>query len=227
MSLSNYIKESSAEYRNPPANEVGASIHVLDFNNAKISTFSQDYSIKIRKCLSDIYSANQNIFNCHIDSFIEAANLKNSDNAYTDKNVIYVKSGLDDKKLKRSLVHELMHNCIQQGKILATDDLKDEFVRKRKSLYNVIYHQAKNKSVVKKLPWYDLNRNNRIIDFFEKDIGYSLTSTLMYGIFPTINSIYSLDEYICEIAELIFFVDPSYARTVCPRGYEIVSTFLF
>ena len=226
MSLLKYIKENAAEYRQVPATEVGVNSHTVEFNGARISAFSLDYANKIRKCLSEIFMINRNIFRCSVELFIEDGAVKSTDNAYTDKEVIYIKGGLDEKKIKKVLVHELMHNCINQGRVLATDEIKQEFISKRKSLYAILYSNAKKKAQVKNLPWYDLNRNDRIIDFIENDIGYGLTSNLMYGIFPTINSIYSLDEYMCEIAEIIFFIDPSYAQNVCPRGYELVKTFL-
>lgn len=116
-------------------------------------------------------------------------------NAFYKDNAIYVSYMQDDDDdLYDDLVHEIAHSLEEAYgyEIYADEDIKDEFLRKRKYLHDVLW------KIGYKAPmsfFEDIEFNEEFDDFLYKKIGYDKLSVIMSGMFISPYAATSLREY--------------------------------
>jgi hypothetical protein len=116
-------------------------------------------------------------------------------NAFYKDNAIYVSHLQDDAAdLYDDLIHEIAHSLEEAYgyEIYADEDIKDEFLRKRKYLHDVLWKLGY------KAPmsfFEDIEFNQEFDDFLHKKIGYDKLSAIMSGMFISPYAATSLREY--------------------------------
>jgi hypothetical protein len=148
----------------------------------------------------------------------------------TDDDEIYISSKQKDKKnAVASLTHELGHSVVKRysSYFLADNTLKNEFLKKRKSLYTKISDNLKFGHTT----WKELREKfvvldyNQTVDELIGRIGPEKLRQYIQNVFVSTYSLTSFDEYIAEGIE-IFYSVPSMApsvKLICPVLYKKIT----
>jgi hypothetical protein len=141
-------------------------------------------------------------------------------NAFYNDNAIYVSHLQDDAAdLYDDLIHEIAHSLEEAYgyEIYADEDIKDEFLRKRKYLHDVLWKLGYRAP----LSFFeDIEFNQEFDDFLYKKIGYDKLSTIMSGMFISPYAATSLREYFAT-AFTEYFLDSNheFLKKVSPAAF--------
>jgi len=141
-------------------------------------------------------------------------------NAFYKDNAIYVSHLQDDAAdLYDDLIHEIAHSLEEAYgyEIYADEDIKDEFLRKRKYLHDVLWKLGY------KAPmsfFEDIEFNQEFDDFLHKKIGYDKLSVIMSGMFISPYAATSLREYFAT-AFTEYYLDSNheFLKKVSPAAF--------
>tara|TARA_S200002703_G_scaffold83842_2_gene72237 strand:+ start:1531 stop:2229 length:699 start_codon:yes stop_codon:yes gene_type:complete len=146
---------------------------------------------------------------------------KETNAAYKD-GAIYISNEQDDEQdLIDDMVHEVAHSLeAPYGYLIYGDGkLKEEFLSKRKKLYDVLESEGLN-------PNLDLFMNTEynleMDNYLYKEVGYDRLNFIMnsYGIFTSAYPSTSLREYFASGFEYYFLEEPTYLAEICPTLFE-------
>ena len=146
---------------------------------------------------------------------------KETNAAYKD-GAIYISSEQDDEQdLIDDIVHEVAHSLeAPYGYLLYGDGkLKEEFLSKRKKLYDVLEAEGLN-------PNLDLFMNTEysleMDNYLYKEVGYDRLNFIMnsYNIFTSAYPATSLREYFASGFEYYFLEEPTYLAEICPALFD-------
>ena len=141
-------------------------------------------------------------------------------NAFYNDNAIYVSHLQDDAAdLYDDLIHEIAHSLEEAYgyEIYADEDIKDEFLRKRKYLHDVLWKLGYRAP----LSFFeDIEFNQEFDDFLYKKIGYDKLSVIMSGMFISPYAATSLREYFAT-AFTEYFLDSNHEvlKKVSPAAF--------
>ena len=141
-------------------------------------------------------------------------------NAFYNDNAIYVSHLQNDAAdLYDDLIHEIAHSLEEAYgyEIYADEDIKDEFLRKRKYLHDVLWKLGYRAP----LSFFeDIEFNQEFDDFLYKKIGYDKLSTIMSGMFISPYAATSLREYFAT-AFTEYFLDSNheFLKKVSPAAF--------
>ena len=137
-------------------------------------------------------------------------------NAIYQDGAIYVTNEQDNyQDLIDDIIHEIAHSVeeVYRDMIYGDQQLKSEFLSKRKSLYWLLQSND-YKPYRKIMTSYEYDKD---IDFyFYKDVGYESMWHLVSGIFPTPYSATSLREYFAIGFEEYYIGDHNSIKKNCP-----------
>jgi len=141
-------------------------------------------------------------------------------NAFYKDNAIYVSHLQDDAAdLYDDLIHEIAHSLEEAYgyEIYADEDIKDEFLRKRKYLHDVLWKLGY------KAPmsfFEDIEFNQEFDAFLYKKIGYDKLSVIMSGMFISPYAATSLREYFAT-AFTEYYLDSNheFLKKVSPAAF--------
>ena len=137
-------------------------------------------------------------------------------NAVYQDGAIYVTNEQDNHQdLIDDIIHEIAHSVEETYRDLIYGDqqLKSEFLSKRKSLYWLL-QSNEYKPYKKIMTSYDYDKD---IDFyFYKDVGYESMWHLVAGLFPTPYSATTLREYFAVGFEEYYIGDHNSIKKICP-----------
>lgn len=153
----------------------------------------------------------------HFDEFEERGI-----NAFYKDGALYVSNIQDDNEdLLDDLVHETAHSVEEQYgmEIYADQKIKDEFLRKREHLYNVLW---KMNFKAPKQAFTDTEYDQKFDEFLHQDVGYDKLSEILKGIMVTPYAATSLREYFATgFTEFYLYPDShSYLQRVSPELYK-------
>ncbi|MGI9554750.1 MAG: hypothetical protein ACR2M6_02145 [Vampirovibrionia bacterium] len=146
---------------------------------------------------------------------------KETNAAYKD-GAIYISNEQDDEQdLIDDMVHEVAHSLeAPYGYLIYGDGkLKEEFLNKRKRLYDVLESEQLN-------PDLDLFMNTEysleMDNYLYKEVGYDRLNFIMnsYSIFTSAYPATSLREYFASGFEYYFLEEPTYLSEICPTLFE-------
>jgi hypothetical protein len=146
---------------------------------------------------------------------------KETNAAYKD-GAIYISNEQDDEQdLIDDMVHEVAHSLeAPYGYLIYGDGkLKEEFLSKRKRLYDVLESEQLN-------PDLDLFMNTEysleMDNYLYKEVGYDRLNFIMnsYSIFTSAYPATSLREYFASGFEYYFLEEPTYLAEICPALFE-------
>ncbi len=137
-------------------------------------------------------------------------------NAVFQDGAIYVSNEQDSNEdMIDDIIHELAHSVEEKFTqyIYNENDLKNEFLGKRKRLYDILLNYDFNPPpVIKTTFHYD----EKIDMYFYKDVGYEAMWNLVNGLFPSPYSTTSLREYFAVGFEQYFMGEKATIKKLCP-----------
>ena len=141
-------------------------------------------------------------------------------NAVFQDGAIYVSNEQDSNQdMIDDIIHELAHSVEEKFPqyIYSENDLKNEFVGKRKRLYDILLNYDYDPSPkLKTVYHYDEN----IDMYLYKDVGYEAMWNLINGLFPSPYSVTSLREYFAIGFEYYFMGEKNTIKKLCPVLYS-------
>jgi hypothetical protein len=137
-------------------------------------------------------------------------------NAVFQDGAIYVSNEQDSNEdMIDDIIHELAHSVEEKFTqyIYNENDLKNEFLGKRKRLYDILLNYDFNPPpTIKTTFHYD----EKIDMYFYKDVGYEAMWNLVNGLFPSPYSTTSLREYFAVGFEQYFMGEKATIKKLCP-----------
>jgi len=141
-------------------------------------------------------------------------------NAVFQDGAIYVSNEQDSNQdMIDDIIHELAHSVEEKFTqyIYDENDLKNEFVGKRKRLYDILSSYDYDPSPkLKTVYHYD----EKIDMYLYKDVGYEAMWNLINGLFPSPYSATSLREYFAIGFEYYFMGEKNTIKKLCPVLYS-------
>jgi len=123
-----------------------------------------------------------------------------------------------------NFVHETAHSLeAEYGMLLYTDDLRNEFLGKRKRLKHILASQGYHINPL----LYDFTEYNEKFDeFLATEVGYSVLVPLTMGLFVSPYGATSLQEYFANGFEKYILDDPRRVQTISPVLYEKIEEII-
>ena len=141
-------------------------------------------------------------------------------NAVFQDGAIYVSNEQDSNQdMIDDIIHELAHSVEEKFTqyIYNENDLKNEFLGKRKRLYDILNSYDYDPSpLIKTTYHYD----EKIDMYFYEKVGYEAMWNLVNGLFPSPYSTTSLREYFAVGFEQYFMGDKVMIKKYCPVLYS-------
>ena len=141
-------------------------------------------------------------------------------NAVFQDGAIYVSNEQDSNQdMIDDIIHELAHSVEEKFTqyIYNENDLKNEFMGKRKRLYDILNSYDYNPpSSIRTVFHYD----EEIDMYFYKKVGYEAMWNLVNGLFPSPYSTTSLREYFAVGFEQYFMGEKAMIKKYCPVLYS-------
>ena len=141
-------------------------------------------------------------------------------NAVFQDGAIYVSNEQDSNQdMIDDIIHELAHSVEEKFTqyIYDENDLKEEFLGKRKRLYDILFSYEYNPSPSIKTSYH---YEEKIDMYFYKEVGYESMWNLINGLFPSPYSATSLREYFAIGFEYYFMGDKNTIKKLCPTLYS-------
>jgi hypothetical protein len=143
-------------------------------------------------------------------------------NAFYKDGALYVSNiQSDNDDLLDDLVHETAHSVEEQYgmEIYGDQELKDEFLRKRMHLYNVLWNMGFK---APREMFFDTEYDQEFDQFLLDDIGYDKLSEILKGIMVTPYAATSLREYFATgFTEFYLYPDShNYLQKTSPELYK-------
>jgi hypothetical protein len=133
---------------------------------------------------------------------------------------IYVSNEQDSNQdMIDDIIHELAHSVEEKFTqyIYGENDLKNEFLGKRKRLYDILFSYKYNPSQAIKTMYH---YSEKIDMYFYQEVGYEAMWNLVNGLFPSPYSATSLREYFAIGFEYYFMGDKNTIKKLCPVLYS-------
>jgi len=141
-------------------------------------------------------------------------------NAFYDSGTIYVSNIQDDNAdMYDDIVHELAHALeeVYGYSIYADEKVKDEFLRKRKHLHDILWNHGFKATLAF---FTEVEFDQEFDDFLYKTVGYDKLSALLQGVFLSAYAATSLREYFAT-GFTEYYLDPNHGffKKVSPSLY--------
>ena len=143
-------------------------------------------------------------------------------NAFYKDGALYVSNfHTDNDDLLDDLIHETAHSVEEQYgmEIYADQKIKNEFLRKREHLYNIL---SKMNMATDKQRFMDTEYEQEFDEYLFNDVGYDKLSEILKGVVVTPYAVTSLREYFAT-AFTEFYLHPdshNYLKKVSPEVYK-------
>ena len=143
-------------------------------------------------------------------------------NAFYKDGALYVSNfQTDNDDLLDDLIHETAHSVEEQYgmEIYADQKIKNEFLRKREHLYNIL---SKMNMATDKQRFMDTEYEQEFDEYLFNDVGYDKLSEILKGVVVTPYAMTSLREYFATAFTEFYFQPDShnYIKKVSPELYR-------
>ena len=124
------------------------------------------------------------------------------------------------------IFHEIAHACEESYFSLIYSDgkIQDEFLAKRKKLFDILAQEGYNVSMG---DFLNIEYSEEFDQFLYKDIGYDRLTFLTMGLFVSPYGATSCREYFANGFEHYFLEYPGYIKDTSPAVYEKVDGLVF
>jgi len=179
--------------------------------------------------LNRVFSKVNHVLPDHILSLIDIVYIgdfnflkeKNVNAVYMD-GAIYVSNTQDsDGDLLDDIIHEFSHAAEEKynREIYEDSEVRNEFLRKRAKLKNILIHQDYK---VEHLDFLNTEYDSEFDSMMYEDIGYDALNILTIDLFLSPYSVTSLREYFATGFEEKYIGDDLYFKEICPYLYSKV-----
>ena len=145
-------------------------------------------------------------------------------NAFYDSGAIYVSNIQDDHDdMFDDIVHEIAHSVEDAYgyQIYADQKIKEEFLRKREHLHNIMWKMGFK---APKSFFLNVEFNDDFDDFLHKEVGYDKLAPIMRGVFISPYAATSLREYFATMfTEFYLDSNHSFFKKTSPTLYNKIS----
>ena len=219
-SVSNYIKES-----------LKSSSEKLLFN--KIIVFVKDplpKDVNIDYVLSSIEKRIPEHLIYAIDMVyigqFEEFEKRDTNAAYKDGALYITNEQSDDDDMIDDIVHEMAHACEETYSSLIYSDgmIQDEFIGKRKRLYEILKVEGYEVSLE---DFLNTEYSEKFDLFLYEDVGYDKLTFFTMGLFVSPYGATSYREYFANGFEHYFLTDPQYVKVISPAVYDKIDGLVF
>ena len=194
-----------------------------------IHVFTKDDLVNDLVDLEEVISKLETLLPEHIRDGIEMVIVGQFDefqergiNAFYKDGALYVSNyQSDNADLLDDLVHETAHSVEEQYgmDIYADQEIKDEFLRKRMHMYNVLWNMGFEPS---EEDFLETEYDQDFDEYLHQDIGYDKLSEILKGIMVTPYAATSLREYFATgFTEFYLYPDShNYLKKTSPELYK-------
>jgi len=218
--VNNYIKES-----------LRTSPEKLLFN--KITVFVKDplpENVNIDRVLSSIEERIPEHLVYAIDMIyigeFEEFEKRETNAAYKDGALYITNEQSDEDDMIDDIVHEMAHACEETYFSLIYSDgtIQDEFVGKRKRLYEILKVEGYKVSLE---DFLNTDYSEQFDLFLYEEVGYDKLTFFTMGLFVSPYGATSYREYFANAFEHYFLTDPHYVKIISPAVYEKIDGLVF
>tara|TARA_Y100000034_G_C6883841_1_gene405498 strand:+ start:873 stop:1562 length:690 start_codon:yes stop_codon:yes gene_type:complete len=216
-SIKNFIKESNNKHKRRKKHfsmKNNIQVHVKD---SFLNDIDAEYVFnKIETTIPSHLFYNIDLI--YIGQFDEFSERKV--NALYKNGAIYVTNDQDDEEdMIDDIVHEIAHSIeeIANDKIYGDGSLEQEFLGKRKRLYNSL----KSENIdVGRFDFLNPDYSIEFDEFLYQEVGYPTLASLTMGLFLSPYSTTSLREYFAIGFEEYYLKDKKYVKKICPFLFQ-------
>ena len=147
-------------------------------------------------------------------------------NAMYEDGALYVSNHQDDEEdMIDDIVHEIGHAAedLYREEIYADNTIKNEFLGKRKRLYQTLKHEDLNPTYKKFL---QTTYDRELDKYFYEEVGYATMASVSVGLFYSPYAVTSLREYFANGFENFFLSDSNYLKDISPLLYKKINNLV-
>jgi len=144
---------------------------------------------------------------------------------YRDGTLYITNDQTDENDMIDDVIHEIAHVVEEMARQEIYDDnqIKNEFLGKRKRLYSIIKNE---KFDIEMEDFLNIYYSVSFDDFLYKEVGYPLLTSLSMGLFVSPYAITSLREYFAIGFEEYHLKDREYLKKISPNLYYKIEELL-
>jgi hypothetical protein len=161
----------------------------------------------------------QNIDMIYVGQF-EALTDREVNAVYADGAIYVTNDQVDVADIIDDIIHETAHSLEEKFSIDIYGDaeVETEFIGKRARLKSIIVNQGF--FVIDDYDFLNPEYSSDLDNFFHKEMGYQLLSTITQGLFNSVYASTSLREYFANGFETFYLGDRNYLRSMSPKLYS-------
>ena len=140
---------------------------------------------------------------------------------YADGAIYVTNDQVDIADMLDDIIHEVAHSLEEEFSmdIYGDSEVQDEFIGKRVRLKNIIANQGFDIDL-ERYDFLNPEYSPELDEFFYKEIGYPLLTSMTRGLFNSAYACTSLREYFANGFEAFYLGDRSYLNTISPKLYK-------
>ena len=156
----------------------------------------------------------------------EEFRIRDTNAAYKDGALYITNDQTDEDDMIDDIVHEMSHACEEtyHSLIYADGKIQNEFVGKRKRLYEILKAEEYK---VNLQDFLNTEYSKDFDEFLYQEVGYDKLTFFTMGLFVSPYGATSYREYFANGFEHYFLNDPQYVRVVSPAVYDKVDGLVF
>ena len=148
-------------------------------------------------------------------------------NAMYENGALYITNQqTDNEDMIDDIYHEIAHACEENyfSLIYADGKIQDEFLSKRKKLFDILSQEGYNVSMG---DFLNIDYSEKFDELLHDEIGYEKLTFLTMGLFVSPYGATSFREYFANGFEHYFLEYPGYIKNTSPAVYEKVDSLVF
>ena len=145
---------------------------------------------------------------------------------YKDGAIYVTNEQSDEKDMIDDIIHEIAHACedTYHSLIYADDKIQNEFVGKRRKLFEILKTEGYKVSLE---DFLNTEYSREFDEFLYQEVGYDKLTFFTMGLFVSPYGATSYREYFANGFEHYFLNEPQYVKVVSPAVYEKVDGLVF
>ncbi len=146
--------------------------------------------------------------------------------AYKDGALYITNDQSDEDDMIDDIVHEMAHACEETYFSLIYSDgtIQDEFIGKRKRLYEILKVEGYDVSLD---DFLNTDYSEKFDSFLYREVGYDKLTFFTMGLFVSPYGATSYREYFANAFEHYFLTDPQYVKIISPAVYDKIDGLIF
>ena len=145
---------------------------------------------------------------------------------YKDGAIYVTNEQSDEKDMIDDIIHEIAHACedTYHSLIYADDKIQNEFVGKRRKLFEILKTEGYKVSLE---DFLNTEYSREFDEFLYQEVGYDKLTFFTMGLFVSPYGATSYREYFANGFEHYFLNEPQYVKVVSPAVYEKIDGLVF